>query len=1014
MNARRTRLLAAVLAVWIGVAWLLWRALDSAALDGPALDAAPSAESAATAGGADRGSGALAPLAAHPSERGDALAQDGPGGPVAARAPLEDRAALADTIGLRGRVAPVDGAPLEEGLVVRTRSRKGRRKLEHEAPVDPRTGRFEARLLSGARYAYVDLSGRFLFLRTPVRVKLAELPAELLLEPELGGEILVRCSAPPEVSDPARAAGTRLILVGRPRSGRGVWRAEYQRVATLGEDLTRRFTGLPPELRFEIQALDGPFVPHQLENLFVAAGETTECQIELRLGARVAGRVLGPDGEPRARAHLSADVEGHSGPSVSVLSGPDGAFDLRGIPPGETSLVVERDGNESVRLPLGVLLAGMERTGLEVRLESGGIIAGRIRWPDGSPAVHALVRVQGGVTALGSDPAAFTDEEGVFEISGLEGGPFTLEASARPPTVDEKQRRRHREPPWHARAEDVPPGTRGLLMTLEKGMTLVGTVVDDMGAPVTRFRITALRRLSEEDWGLDWNGRVTRSVRDEGGRFELEGLAPGRYDLSVESSAHPMKTLRGIGVPTAAEVRFVLARGASLSGIVLDASGAPVSGAEVQASVTRSIERKGEVSLTTLNLEPQRTGSDGAFRLEGIAAGTVELSAVHTKRGASPPVRLKVGAGDERAGLALTLVPYGTLEVDLDPSLGALAGRTVTLVGEADEWQRGTTDHEGKVTFSALRPGVYSVGLEEFEEPSAIPDAPAEAGRRPAAAATVRAGRTTHVTLGAPSGPFALRGRVTRGGEPVADLAVRIWVDGGRSVGTRTDAAGTFSAEIASLGRVHFFFGEGGELHTEERWVAPEQEELLEFELPGGSIRGLVVGEAGEALAGVQVELRSTAGPAGSGNRHQARVSTDEQGRFAFESVPAGHQSLSTQGTRLSDGRILAPSEPVEFDLGEGGHREDLRLVARWGGSIVVSIGGDLGEGDPPLVAVWQEGGVERFAWPDSDGRVRFEGLLPGLYRVGFKQMTPLDRPPGDALSVEVVAGRTHQVELVR
>jgi len=66
-------------------------------------------------------------------------------------------------------------------------------------------------------------------------------------------------------------------------------------------------------------------------------------------------------------------------------------------------------------------------------------------------------------------------------------------------------------------------------------------------------------------------GAETRSaVTDEAGQFTLQGLAPGRYDVTANSTERGTAQLQDVDVATAGRLRLVLSRppSAILSGTV--------------------------------------------------------------------------------------------------------------------------------------------------------------------------------------------------------------------------------------------------------------------------------------------------------------------------------------------------------------------------------------------------------------------------------------------------------------
>jgi hypothetical protein len=84
-----------------------------------------------------------------------------------------------------------------------------------------------------------------------------------------------------------------------------------------------------------------------------------EVEIRMSEGGRVAGHVLDrASGEPIAGARVSLEGDAGGTPSVldagaSAFSGPDGAFQLAGLPPRTSSLLVSADGHHA-RIVAGI------------------------------------------------------------------------------------------------------------------------------------------------------------------------------------------------------------------------------------------------------------------------------------------------------------------------------------------------------------------------------------------------------------------------------------------------------------------------------------------------------------------------------------------------------------------------------------------------------------------------------------------------------------------------------------
>lgn len=139
----------------------------------------------------------------------------------------------------------------------------------------------------------------------------------------------------------------------------------------------------------------------------------------------------------------------------------------------------------------------------------------------------------------------------------------------------------------------------------------------------------------------------------------------------------------------------------------------------------------------------------------------------------------------------------------------------------------------------------------------------------------------------------------------MADLALRARSSDHRGLdaATRTDAGGRYELGLPGPGRYAFVLGEEGLGAREQRMVPPGDEVTLDFALPGGAIRGRLLGHGGSPAAHARLMLIA----AGGSTARQGRA--DAEGRFAFEHLESGIHVLEAGGSSR---------EPFEIDGGAG------------------------------------------------------------------------------------------------
>lgn len=154
-------------------------------------------------------------------------------------------------------------------------------------------------------------------------------------------------------------------------------------------------------------------------------------------------------------------------------------------------------------------------------------------------------------------------------------------------------------------------GTFEASFTLKPGIYAAGTVVDELGKLIAGVHV---RATIEDDTSSGWIGDA---ITDDRGQFEIFNFpAAGDKDdergvLVFRQAQFVPETIKDIYALAPAEQRHLsvkMGRGRSISGIVLDASGKPVSEAVVEATF-------GDVHIAR---KAAMSGADGRFSIVGL------------------------------------------------------------------------------------------------------------------------------------------------------------------------------------------------------------------------------------------------------------------------------------------------------------------------------------------------------------------------------------------------------------
>ncbi|MFO0981167.1 MAG: carboxypeptidase-like regulatory domain-containing protein [Planctomycetota bacterium] len=320
-------------------------------------------------------------------------------------------------------------------------------------------------------------------------------------------------------------------------------------------------------------------------------------------------------------------------------------------------------------------------------------VAGVVHDPDGKPVAGAQVSVQprgddDEVTDLGpgrkfvprarrvvrGSPASppevipanrpktgTTGEDGRFTVTGLGPGDVTVTAAHRDFAVSEPQEVRL-EQGRHAADLDL---------RLQAAGVLAGRAVDADGQPLGggRVNLTPEHAASEDrpHFSFGGSGSNLTATTDVEGKFEMRGLAPGRYYAEVKEPLKPTGgamlmvelpgqegEVNGVRVEIAAgqttQVELALTPKAQVSGVVTE-SGRPAAGVAV------SIARDG--GFSPFGGPSAKTASDGQFTLRDLEPGdyTVQVS----PSGAAMPVERKISLHPREEARCDIALPIGTI-----------------------------------------------------------------------------------------------------------------------------------------------------------------------------------------------------------------------------------------------------------------------------------------------------------------------------------------------------------------
>jgi hypothetical protein len=362
----------------------------------------------------------------------------------------------------------------------------------------------------------------------------------------------------------------------------------------------------------------------------VQGAETGNVDFELPAAGSISGTVTREsDGSPAQLASIVA-YDREWGAVAYGISGYDGTYSIRGLPPGSyylrtnasdyvTDYYPDSTNRDTAKV---VVVKASADTPIDVSLSSGGSISGRVfRSSDGVGLGWCTIQVNDKdwreVKRVG-----IIDFQGYYSVSGLPSGRYYVRVYAPPAYVDEL----YTDTIFRSAAASVEvtngANTPDIDFSLDTGSAISGKVTrasDQAG--IYRIPVTA--------YNSDWDP-VKTVYTDVQGNYSLWGLPPGDYYLFTDkaqgyfdeyfdgvytkNSATPVTVLPGADT---INVDFELDACLSISGTVTqDFSGAPIPGIRINI-----------YDSAWESVASGTTDETDAYAIEGLALGNYYVAA---------------------------------------------------------------------------------------------------------------------------------------------------------------------------------------------------------------------------------------------------------------------------------------------------------------------------------------------------------------------------------------------------
>ncbi len=398
-------------------------------------------------------------------------------------------------------------------------------------------------------------------------------------------------------------------------------------------------------------------------------------------GVEVTGRVIDDTGKPVPNAKVELAPENRFEPrQYRDMTGEDGRFRLAPVLAGKYRLKAGADGFTDTEHPGTLAVDGEPATNLEITIEKGAVLSGKILGLPAEDLPQVEVEARGD---RGETVAAWTDGRGRYEIRSLAPGDWTVTARL----WDDQRQARSRVAIRRSDREV----TRDL--EFEKRLALtVQVLYDEEPLPDAWVSLGGQRITAERIATTDYEGRA---------RFD--DLAPEIYRVGLRHARNMIVHNDQIDLQQDRDL-IIRLQGATIGGLVVSAAdGEPVRDALLSL---RPVE--GPEYLVTTG-----TKSDGRFVVHRVQPNRYRLQ-TDAKGFLAAEQEIQVAAGQTLDNLELRLKPAPGAKVRVRLASGQVPSRMHVQVRDASGGTVLAETHEvdasGEIELS-LPPGSWTLFL---------------------------------------------------------------------------------------------------------------------------------------------------------------------------------------------------------------------------------------------------------------------------------------------------------------